>query len=172
MPATVPHHGGYQSRHLVRADCGVMRSSAHSPQPESEREPPSRGRILIVEDDPDTALFVTYVLTGRGRFDVTHTADPAVALALAITEAWDLVLTDLDLPVMSGCELIAALRRVAPGLRVVLLTAAVPGTCPETSHPASRPDAILAKPVTADHLLATLAAVMSGTDPPAFTDGR
>jgi DNA-binding response OmpR family regulator len=149
-----------------------MRSSAHPHHPDSEGGPASRGRILVVEDDPDIAFFVTYVLTCRGRFDVTHTADPAAALALAVAEAWDLVLTDLDLPVMSGCELIAALRRAAPGLRVVLLTAVAPDVCLAASGSASRPDAILNKPVTVDQLLATLSAVMSGSDPPSFTDDR
>lgn len=144
----------------------VMRSSGHLPHPEGEREPAPRGRILIVEDDPDTALFITYVLTSRGRFDVTHTPDPAVALALAAAEAWDLVLTDLELPVMSGHELVTALRRVAPGLRVVLMSAVAPGAYPAAEGSASHPDAILAKPVTADHLLALLSAVMSGSDPP------
>jgi DNA-binding response OmpR family regulator len=149
-------------------ECGqtaVMRSSGHPPHPEGEREPASRGRILIVEDDPDTALFITYVLTSRGQFDVTHTADPAVALELAVAEPWDFVLTDLDLPVMSGRELVVALRRVAPGLRVVLMSAVAPGAYPATRGSANCPDTILAKPVTADHLLATVSAVMSGSDP-------
>jgi DNA-binding response OmpR family regulator len=149
-------------------ECGqtaVMRSSAHPSHPESEQESALRGRILIVEDDPDTALFITYVLTCRGRFDVTHTADPAVALKLAVAEAWDLVLTDLDLPVMSGRELVAALRLSAPGLRVVLMSAVALGGYSATRGSASSPDAILAKPVTADHLLATISALMSGTDP-------
>ena len=38
------------------------------------------GRILLVEDDPDAAMFFRDVLTGRGGYEVTHTADPALAL--------------------------------------------------------------------------------------------
>ncbi len=37
----------------------------------------SQGRILVVEDDPDAALFLVHVLTKRGRFHVTYTPDPA-----------------------------------------------------------------------------------------------
>ncbi len=76
----------------------------------------SAGRILVVEDDPEAALFAVHVLANRGHFDVTHTADPAVALRLAVTEHWDLVLTDVQLPGMSGLELLDALRQVAPAL--------------------------------------------------------
>ena len=75
----------------------------------------SRGRILVVEDDPEAALFVVYVLGNRGGFEVTHTADPAEALRLAADGHWDLLLTDLDMPGMSGLELLGALRQVAPG---------------------------------------------------------
>jgi CheY-like chemotaxis protein len=113
-----------------------------------------RGQILLVEDDPDLALFATHVLTRRGRFAVTHTPDPATALALAAAGSYHLVFADLDLPVMSGLELIAALRRQAPRLPVVLLVPAAPRACPTAALRASRPDGILAKPVPAAELLA------------------
>ena len=82
-----------------------------------------RGRILLVEDDQEAAYFAVHVLTTMGRFDVTHTADPRVALDRARSEPWDLVLTDLDLPAMTGLDLLAALRRAVPGLPVAVITA-------------------------------------------------
>jgi two-component system OmpR family response regulator len=127
---------------------------------ESAQEPATRRRILLVEDDPDAALFATHVLTRRGGFDVTHTADPVVALALAAEQSWDFVLTDLDLPTMSGLEMLAVLRQMVPGLPVVLVTAEPRDEWPACADGCG-PDAILAKPVMADDLLATLAAVLS-----------
>src|SRR5438270_11680566 len=44
------------------------------------------------------------------RFEVIHTADPVVALRLATDEHWDLLVTDLDMPGMTGLELLGALR--------------------------------------------------------------
>lgn len=122
-----------------------------------------RGRILVVEDDPEAALFAAYALEKRGRFSVTHTSDPVRALALAAAEPWDLALTDLDLPFISGAELIAALRTVAPKLPVILLTA----------HPraefagadACRPDGLLVKPVSAERLLAAAVTLTAGEPP-------
>ena len=112
-------------------------------------------RILVVEDDPEAALFAVHVLAKRGQFEVTHTPDPAVALRLAAAGGFDLVLTDVDMPGMSGLELLDALRRIAPTLPVAVLT----------GHAHLRADALLlhadeclVKPVRVDPLRATVAA--------------
>ena len=118
----------------------------------------ARARILVVQDDAETALFTVYVLANRGKFDVTHTADPATALRLAAAERWDLVVTDMDMAGMTGLELLDAVRRAAPSLPVAVVSA----------HPiddalASRPghaDAYLEKPLRVDHLIATAAALI------------
>src|SRR6202011_727424 len=111
-----------------------------------------RGRILLVEDDPEAALFAVTVLAKRGQFEVTHTADPAVALELAAAERWDLVFTDVDMPGMNGLELLDALRRIAPALPVAVLTAHVHL---RTAALIGRADEFLTKPVRIDELLAT-----------------
>jgi DNA-binding response OmpR family regulator len=131
-----------------------------SPHPQETGRTASRGRLLLVEDDPESAIFCTYVLQKRGGFDVTHVADPTVALTLAVTRPWDLVIADLDLPIMSGLEFVAALRRMAPRLPVVLVTA-FPHLAPPlvATKVGRQPDALLAKPVPADLLLSTATAL-------------
>jgi CheY-like chemotaxis protein len=108
-------------------------------------------RILLVEDDPEAAEFFRHTLSARGRFQVTHTPDPAAALALAAAVSWDLVITDLNLPGMSGTDLLAALRPLAPHLPIILVTAD-----PDGLRCAIPPDALLTKPVPADTLLVTV----------------
>ncbi|HEY6277555.1 MAG TPA: response regulator [Streptosporangiaceae bacterium] len=81
------------------------------------------GRILVAEDDGVSALFVTHVLTKRANFEVVHTPDPAEALEWARAEEWDLVLTDVEMPGMTGLELLESLRRASPELPVVVMTA-------------------------------------------------
>src|ERR1700752_5168364 len=112
-----------------------MSSSAHPPSPGSEAGRTARGRVLLVEDNPEAALFATLVLGERGQFEVTHTADPAAALVLAASAPWDLVLTDMDLPVMSGLELLAALRELTPGVPVLLVTASPARAFPVAPDP-------------------------------------
>src|ERR1700733_5963589 len=53
-----------------------MPFTAHPPPPGSEAGPAARGRILLVEDDPEAALFATPVLGERGRVGGTPPAHP------------------------------------------------------------------------------------------------
>ena len=123
----------------------------------SEQDGPA-GRILVVEDDLVTARFVTQILRGHG-FDVTQAADPVVALKLAATQPWDLVLTDVEMPGMTGLELLGALRRVAPGLAVIVMTA---HASLDYAMGALRnsADEFLQKPVKPDHLLTIVTALV------------
>ncbi len=120
----------------------------------------TRGRILVVEDDPEAALFAVYVLANRAQFDVTHTADPAVALRLAAAEHWDLVLTDMEMPGMTGLELLDALRLVAPALPVAVVTAHAPAEMMAVAR-RSHADEYLEKPLGIDQLIATATALIS-----------
>jgi two-component system capsular synthesis sensor histidine kinase RcsC len=99
-------------------------------------------------------------LAKGGRFDVTHIADPTAGIALAATQPWDLVITDLDLPLMSGFEFAAVLRQMAPTLPVVIVTA-YPQDAPilTSATDDAQPDALLAKPITVDLLLTTATAL-------------
>jgi DNA-binding response OmpR family regulator len=120
---------------------------------EAALSPAVRGRILVVEDDQDTALFLRHVLESRGQFEVTHTPDPAAALALVVDEGWDLVLTDLELPGMNGLELVAALRRLVPSLPVLIVTPHATGV-QGIDYP------VLIKPLRVDELLSTVTALI------------
>ncbi len=120
----------------------------------------SPGRVLLIEDDPVAAHFAMHVLGKRGGLDVRHTLDPAVALRLAGSQDWDLVLTDAELPGMSGLELLTALRRLSPALPVAVITAH------ESLDPAMRAlrdeaDEFLQKPVPPDRFLATVTALVA-----------
>jgi CheY-like chemotaxis protein len=121
--------------------------------------PASQGRILLVEDDPDAATFFRHVLTSRGGYDVAHTADPALAVTLATRETWDLLLTDLHLPGMTGLELLAAVRLACPALPALMVTAHDPALL---RLPCGFPDILLHKPVPAGHLLNAAATLLAG----------
>jgi len=126
--------------------------------------PQATGRILVVEDDPAAARFASYVLGERAGFAITQLTDPVVAIERVECERWDLLLADLDLPHMSGLDLLASVRRIAPPLPFLLTTA----TALEPAAIRSlrrRADAFLQKPIPAQRLIAVAAALIaSGRD--------
>lgn len=130
--------------------------SPNNPGPGRTDPAASCGRILVIEDDPEAALFAVHVLARRANFDVTHTADPAAAVGLAAAEHWDLVLTDMEMPGMTFPELLGELRRVAPAVPVAVLTAHVEE--PGFRHGA---EAFLTKPVRIEQLIATARALIA-----------
>jgi signal transduction histidine kinase/ActR/RegA family two-component response regulator len=80
-------------------------------------------RLLVVEDEPIVRTVTTKLLRLRGH-DVTDVdSGPAALDVLGAADApFDLVVTDLSMPEMSGRELAATVRVRYPGLPVVLLT--------------------------------------------------
>jgi two-component system, chemotaxis family, chemotaxis protein CheY len=66
-------------------------------------------RILAVDDSPSMRDMVRIALTSAG-FEVTQATDGEEALQLAREHAFDLILSDVNMPRMDGIELIRALR--------------------------------------------------------------
>ncbi len=80
-------------------------------------------RVLVVEDDADTAGFIRTVLERRGGMDVVVAPDAMTALAEVAQRAPDVILTDIQMPGMSGLELLGELRARTPGVPVAVMTA-------------------------------------------------
>jgi two-component system, NtrC family, response regulator HydG len=125
----------------------------------SEPEGPA-GRVLVVEDDLVTASVLTHLLGEVGGFDVTHASDPEAALRLAREQAWDLVLTDVMMPGMSGLELLQALRQTSPELPVAVLTAHA-SLDVAVSALREHADEFLQKSVPPDQLLASVTTLVA-----------
>ena len=86
---------------------------------------PRRGstrRLLIVEDDHSMGTFATRVLR-RAGFDTTNVPTGEEALQTLRDGSWDGLLTDVQLPGMSGLELAAAARVAHPALAIAVMTA-------------------------------------------------
>jgi two-component system, OmpR family, response regulator len=75
-------------------------------------------RLLLVEDDPTIAEFVSKGLREAG-FAVDHAADGITALERATSDSFDAAIVDLMLPRMDGLALIDSLR--ARGIRTPVL---------------------------------------------------
>ena len=80
-------------------------------------------RILVVEDNPDLRHFLYDVLIDD--YNVALAANGAVALALALEDPPDLVITDLMMPLFDGEQFVRELRASGrfPNVPVLVLSA-------------------------------------------------
>jgi len=82
-------------------------------------------RVLVVDDDADVALFVKTVLERRAGCVVQLAADGREAVAAIEPFRPDVVVTDIEMPGLSGLQLLDAIRTDTPWLPVVVMTAHV-----------------------------------------------
>ncbi|AHM03618.1 hypothetical protein roselon_01227 [Roseibacterium elongatum DSM 19469] len=80
--------------------------------------------ILVVDDDPNVGAVLASFLEARGA-EVAGCEDPRDALAVIEEDpaAWSALITDYDMPAMSGGALAAAAIAAAPDLPVFVVTA-------------------------------------------------
>lgn len=77
--------------------------------------------ILIVDDDATIAELCARILKGAA-FDVSVVHSGAEALAVLAGPPVDILLTDIQMPSMSGIDLIRAVRPKYPELDIVIMT--------------------------------------------------
>ncbi|HTT72296.1 MAG TPA: response regulator transcription factor [Anaeromyxobacteraceae bacterium] len=81
-----------------------------------------KGKILVVEDDPSILRGLQLNL-GMEGYQVRSAMDGETGLALAKTEAPDLLVVDVMLPKLDGLSLIRSLRLVNPSVPILILSA-------------------------------------------------
>jgi PAS domain S-box-containing protein len=79
--------------------------------------------VLVIDDEPDIREVVRFVLTDAGM-GVVEAANGRDAIRCATLRPVDLVILDVNLPDMSGLDVLAELRRLDAAVHVILLTAA------------------------------------------------
>jgi DNA-binding NtrC family response regulator len=80
------------------------------------------GTILIVEDDPSVLRLVSYLLEKEGH-TVETAANGQIGWEKIQAKRYDLVLTDIRMPVMDGLEMLALVKKQRPETVVVVLSA-------------------------------------------------
>ncbi|MUG44536.1 response regulator transcription factor [Paenibacillus woosongensis] len=80
--------------------------------------------ILVVDDEYNTRMGVSYTLQqwGDGKIDIAAAENGQQALNMLREREYDLLITDIRMPLMTGIELLEALRREKNEIAAVLLT--------------------------------------------------
>ncbi len=97
----------------------IMKETGNSLYSNTRR--PMSGSILVAEDYKMTQDIVSEFLEFLG-FEVVFASNGAEALAAFLRHDFDLVLTDLQMPVMDGLTLAGHIKERSPGTPVILMT--------------------------------------------------
>jgi signal transduction histidine kinase/DNA-binding NarL/FixJ family response regulator len=130
-----------------------------TPEPANKRPVKFSGRVLVAEDSPTNQMLAKLLLEKMG-FDVTVAEDGDKAVQKALSQQFQLILMDIQMPNMNGYEATKALRDKSVTTPIVALTAhAMKGD--EEKCLAAGCDDYLAKPINHEQLLKTIAKYVS-----------
>jgi signal transduction histidine kinase/DNA-binding response OmpR family regulator len=135
---------------------------ADLPAPPAPPPPPEcvKGRrVLIVDDEPEVRAVLGDLLREAGCL-VTAAADGAEALAVCDRERFDVVLSDVSMPGLSGWEVATRLRRSFPELRLGLVTGWGDRLDPAQVRAAGI-QVVIAKPFQAEELIRGVAEALA-----------
>jgi signal transduction histidine kinase/DNA-binding response OmpR family regulator len=157
---------GVGSRFTFTADAGAMEhvelvhKVEHIPKPHKGVEAATetarlKGQILLAEDNVDNQHLISMLLQKIGA-NVTVARNGQIAIDRALNDDYDLILMDIQMPVMGGMEAIRHLREIGYTKPIVALTANAMkqdfDNCIEAGC-----NGFLTKPVNREHLFATTA---------------
>jgi len=121
-------------------------------------------RILVVDDEPDIRHLNAEVLKNSGyHVDIAEDGKAgweALHATRHAPESYALLITDHDMPGLSGLALVKKLRAARMALPVIMATGRLPTEDLLNRYPWLQPVATLVKPYSVDQLLGTVEAVL------------
>ncbi|MCI0699797.1 MAG: response regulator [Planctomycetia bacterium] len=129
------------------------------------RFPTSHWTVLLVDDEDAVRSFVQTVLEQAG-YAVVSAADGSIAgeIFSATPDRFDLLLTDVLMPHVTGPELAARVRKVRPQIPVVFMSAFT-GGLPMVPGLVAADEQLIEKPFTVASLLNVVSAALGNNHP-------
>ena len=118
----------------------------------------SEKTILIIEDDPDVLSTLLKQLEYFG-YKVITASDGMEGMRKLDAGGYDLVITDIVMPFISGVGVVTALKEKMPHIPVIVMTGY--GKEPEAAAMEKKADIVLAKPVKMSVLKDTIEELLS-----------
>jgi len=110
-----------QHRGLIKERFGETADDGPRARQELVAESLRQRRALIIDDEQKIVEVLSSYLTDEG-FAVTGAFDGVEAMRRALSETYDVILLDLNLPTISGVEILKAVRKVS-NVPIVMVTA-------------------------------------------------
>lgn len=112
-----------------------------------------RSRILIVDDQQSNIRLIEHILHRGGYLEVTSTTEPVKVAALHLQSHYDLIVLDLQMPLMDGFEVMESLNVFPVSDRPAILVMSADPTR-EARALAAGADGFLGKPYVLADVLA------------------
>lgn len=80
-------------------------------------------RILVVDDEPNMLRLLKTILGDQTGYEVVTTNNPLEVSNLLQQDHYDLVVTDLKMPLVDGIDLIDIIKKIDSGIPVIIITA-------------------------------------------------
>lgn len=144
-----------------------MQASPPSPRGVSA-DVPAPGPLLplphiLVADDDTFIRQISSTMLSRSGYEVDEAEDGAAAWAALNNDCYDLLITDNNMPKVTGIELLKMLRAARMEMPVIMATG-TPPTRELTRQPWLQPTAVLVKPYTFPEFLQTVKTVLGETE--------
>ena len=82
----------------------------------------SKGKIMVIDDEEIVCHLLTDLLKDRG-YDVEYALSGKEGLAIVQQKSFDVVITDIKMPEISGLQVIIKLKNIDPNIKVIIITA-------------------------------------------------
>ncbi|HUT53183.1 MAG TPA: response regulator [bacterium] len=125
-------------------------------------------RILVVEDSPTMRQLISFSLRALPKLKIIEAIDGLDGLKKIQSEAFDLAVIDINMPLMDGLKLINLIRQDPKNKTIPVVIISTEGGA-ETKKRAEAlgVDAYITKPIMAGHVLATIRGLLEKKAGPA-----
>jgi DNA-binding NtrC family response regulator len=109
-------------------------------------------RLLVIDDEPNMLRLLKTILMDKTGYTVITTNNPLEVQSLLLQEPFDLVITDLKMPLVDGIDLIDIIKKYSVQLPIIIITAYGTGEIAEEAIKKGAYDFIL-KPFRKESIL-------------------
>jgi DNA-binding response OmpR family regulator len=110
--------------------------------------------LLLVDDDPNMQRMVALFLK-KNKYELDIAANGRIALNNLDRKTYDLIISDMQMPLMNGCQLLGKIREQGIKTPVILISAYNSKEMPDDIS-TDKFNAVLIKPFDSDELLSTI----------------
>lgn len=114
----------------------------------------SKYKILVVDDSPTMRQLIVFALKRLREVSITEASDGVDGLKKISSEKFDLILTDINMPVMDGLKLVSLIRSDAAHKEIPIVVITTEGGQEDKNRAmALGANSYITKPIQAQHIV-------------------